>query len=449
MKPRPSRINTKPGKAVNKFLLDHEISTGLMTRSDDNFLYFEPSFDAREEWLADEERGLGKMNDCSHYKCERFVNPMLDITYTGTYANPIAYDWYERHSGAHSSAFWPVTELGTLDKPWTSQSKKLISLYYERDGHKYVRRPSNTDSLVSRSLSAMWPEVRARLSIINSILELRDVVSLKRAVEGIAKLDLVLRQLRKSKKKGWKRASLRRILRSGAEGYLSYQFGIAPLLSDIENLAKALKNYRREVQNLLDRERTVQKRHFESVLGTDEFVDVAATAAVKPQSNADGVFTQSRATTYDVRKFNATMEFTYELSEYERRNALVGGLLDSIGVSLNPAIIWNAIPWSFTVDWVAQVGGLIDSFKLRQLEPRVIIHNYCWSVSVRRQTVSQMAIGIGGGRIADQTVFPMTISESAYLRENGIPSWSLHHSLATSGLNRKEISLSAALAFAR
>lgn len=434
-----------PGLTINKFELVYNIATGEVTRSDDNFLYFQPAYAKVERWLADVEKGLGQMNDCSNYKAERFVSPLLNYEYSTSGSG----SWTHRHSGRHSDAFWPSAELGILAEPWTSTVHELKSLYYTKDGHKYVARPSEVDALVSRSLSTMWPGIRTRLSAVNSLLELRDLAGIKRTVRAIAALGKRIESSIKDKSRAYRRKSLRRILKTGADAYLTHAFGIAPLLSDIENLAKALKNYRQEVQNLLDRERSVQLRHYTSDFGKDEFVDEVVTIDRKPLPSADGVHTRSRTTLYDDRKFNATMEFSYELSEYERRNALVGGLLDSIGVNLNPAIIWNAIPWTFVIDWVANIGGLIDSFKVRQLEPRVIIHNYCWSISVRRRILCQMAMGIGGGRIPDRTVFPMTITEDAYLRQTGIPSWSLHHSLATSGLNRKEIALSAALAIAR
>jgi hypothetical protein len=98
----------------------------------------------------------------------------------------------------------------------------------------------------------MWPEVKTRISLINSILELKDFAGLARQLRDIKG---TIRNLKKAFKslrqnKGGSKTTLRRLLRMGAEGYLTYSFAIAPMLRDIEGLVKALKNYRREVQNL-------------------------------------------------------------------------------------------------------------------------------------------------------------------------------------------------------
>jgi hypothetical protein len=47
---------------------------------------------------------------------------------------------------------------------------------------------------------------------------------------------------------------------------------------------------------------------------------------------------------------------------------MLRGALDSLGFELNPNIIWDAIPFSFVVDWFFDVGSICERFKFDTLE---------------------------------------------------------------------------------
>jgi hypothetical protein len=62
------------------------------------------------------------------------------------------------------------------------------------------------------------------------------------------------------------------------------------------------------------------------------------------------------------------------LSGFERG---LRGALDSLGFELNPGIIWDAIPFSFVVDWFVNVGKVANSFKIDTLElPFALVDSY-------------------------------------------------------------------------
>jgi hypothetical protein len=44
------------------------------------------------------------------------------------------------------------------------------------------------------------------------------------------------------------------------------------------------------------------------------------------------------------------------------------GTLDSLGFELNPGILWDAIPFSFIVDWFFDVGAILNKFRFDTLE---------------------------------------------------------------------------------
>ena len=47
---------------------------------------------------------------------------------------------------------------------------------------------------------------------------------------------------------------------------------------------------------------------------------------------------------------------------------VLGGYLDSLGFELNPRIIWDAIPFSFVIDWFFGVGNWLNRFKIDTVE---------------------------------------------------------------------------------
>lgn len=53
--------------------------------------------------------------------------------------------------------------------------------------------------------------------------------------------------------------------------------------------------------------------------------------------------------------------------------------LDALGIQANPAIVWDAIPYSFLLDWVLDVSDILEAQKKRNLDPVVTIHGFCHS----------------------------------------------------------------------
>jgi hypothetical protein len=138
------------------------------------------------------------------------------------------------------------------------------------------------------------------------------------------------------------------------------------------------------------------------------------------------------------------LEYSTYYTAYQREYAHGLALCDALGVNLDPSIIWNAIPWSFVLDWVANVGEYLSRFKTGFMDPTINIHQYCWSVKRERDifvSYESTLPGIG----ANSTQYP-AVNETAYRREVDFPSAS---SILTSGLSLNELSLAAALVLSR
>jgi hypothetical protein len=162
---------------------------------------------------------------------------------------------------------------------------------------------------------------------------------------------------------------------------------------------------------------------------------------------------QGRQVSYDASAFHAEIEYNYNYTQYQTEHARLLGLLDYFGVNLNPQIIWNAIPWSFVVDWVFSVGRFLDRFKVSNMEPKINIRRYLWSIKRKRTVVTtRYTIPIESWwhpplKLSHHRTVPASVvEETAYRRQVGLPGSSL---IESSGVSLKEFTLGAALVLSR
>jgi hypothetical protein len=143
------------------------------------------------------------------------------------------------------------------------------------------------------------------------------------------------------------------------------------------------------------------------------------------------------------------IQFNFNWTEYQRIHAGTLALADALGLNWNPAIIWNAIPWSFVVDWVFGVSRWLDQFKVPLLEPVINIHRVLWSVQRERKIFVQNLVGSSDSSSVSlhrpRAQLPV-VQQSAYRRDIDYPD---SGSITSSGLSLKEFSLGAALVLAR
>jgi hypothetical protein len=73
------------------------------------------------------------------------------------------------------------------------------------------------------------------------------------------------------------------------------------------------------------------------------------------------------------------MRYIYTLPLMDSPLEKIYGHLDALGVRLDPGILWNAIPFSFVVDWVVDVSGFLSSFARDNYPINVTLLDFCHS----------------------------------------------------------------------
>jgi len=417
----------------------------------------------------------GKWKDCQHYSCvfspDRSPKTvgwpcvLKSATDIGHYPGSVA-PYELAYSGLAFSTYGPLgNHLTGLP----------VLLQDDVDGDGFVPKPPALDSYITASLRAMMPGIKGELSLVNSLIELKDFRSLPRTLLRLK--DFALRLGSSITKRPKLKASAKAIrsryssdhptmsesLGVASDAYLQTQFNILPLLSDIAGFTSAIKRTRARVNDLLVRQGKRQVKHFKLLVPMNQATEVSGEALyqlhggqfdgyVGNTSVQTGAYASPACSFKCVREmipdqyaeFHAQVEYNFWFTRFQTENAQWLGLLDALGVNLNPSIIWNAIPWTFVVDWVVDISRWLDQRKMLNLEPAVNISRYMWSWKYSRTTRLRITANTELNPTFLGYVYLPDLKETIYRRELHLPTQNSF--LTGSGLSSRELSLGVALA---
>lgn len=220
-------------------------------------------------------------------------------------------------------------------------------------------------------------------------------------------------------------AKLWRSLDRAAKLNLLYQFGIAPLISDIGTLLHFQKSVDNRVKEI---ERLYGKRGLRRTL---QMWDGSNTTTIASQTiQSQGVLLHARitkTTTVSVRchvRWRAI--FPIQPSDAAMRNRAKRAIL---GADIDPYVVYELMPWSWLVDYFFNLGSLVKAAKnlttVTHDTVRVMEHYRTWSSSSNHDTN-----GSGANKI---TCSPFSVSFETKKRRLAIPTLNAQESLLTGG----------------
>jgi hypothetical protein len=199
-----------------------------------------------------------------------------------------------------------------------------------------------------RAFQALYPEINNGLGLIVSILEFRDIARLIKTVKKLGRLFDSYDPIRRSPG---------RVVDVLNDGVLSTSFGLFPIISDIKGIAADLIDLRKTIAEFVERGKKAHSYHYKEVI-SDEKEYVQDTIAGE-------IFKQTKVTYF------ATLKCRYQYdARFDESLMRVGGL------RVSPSLVWDAIPWTFVVDWVINIGRWLDQFD-RDPHVKVEILDYC------------------------------------------------------------------------
>jgi len=359
-----------------------------------------------------------------------------------------------QHVGTHTDEFWLYTldglNYGIYDP---ERGLPLFVVEPDQDGD-FIPYPPDVSDLTENALNSMLPRIRAELSLVNSLIELTDFKHLPEQLYQISTaIGRFLTGSTSRIRAIYRRfGTLANMANAGGSSFLQWKFFLAPFISDVVAIMQSLEASHNRIIRLLKASAKVQHRHYTRAFKEfDDVPDLKRLAAVFHGPDIVSLRT-SRRVIYEPTKFHAEIEYHYGYSDFQVEFAQLLGLLDQFGVNVNPATIWRAIPFSFVIDWVVNVGRWLDRLKLRNMDPTLNIHKYLWSVSRRREiscTIERSSANyppnIGNYYPNGDTALPL-VTETSFGRWITLPD---RTTLTSGRLDSQEFTLGTALLLSR
>jgi hypothetical protein len=197
-----------------------------------------------------------------------------------------------------------------------------------------------------------WSKTKPDLTMVdmpNFLLELGQLKSLSSWWRG------------KSIGKTIKSRDLKHTAKQLSGGVLQYSFGVVPNIGDISAIISAVKTLK---QRLADFRAMAGKTQHRQVVVAKESTSATGTFNYGGDSHSPCMWNASRS-----QRVTAHFVFTPKnMGFLDTSYEFLLGMLDTLGFELNPRIIWEAVPFSFVIDWFFNVSSFLESLKVDALE---------------------------------------------------------------------------------
>lgn len=221
-----------------------------------------------------------------------------------------------------------------------------------------------------------------------------------------------------------------------AAGHLNWSFGWKPFISDLLKMYDQLVTWRKRLRKYISGQNTEQVRHFRKWIERSIPIDNLSTVDPHYHVRERGTLT---------RVYHATMRYTYKIKGLDGVYNELKALIDIVGLKLNAGVIWEAIPFSFVIDWFINVGDTLEGLSEDYLESVVTITDFCHSIKVERSVYYTLNIvgSISTGEIPLGQRLKKIYSRMRVLPDRGLPELAYSDRYGT-----KQVVLSAALVLA-
>lgn len=196
--------------------------------------------------------------------------------------------------------------------------------------------------------------------------------------------------------------------KKGSQDYLNLSFGWAPAMKDLKELMnvvlnshKILSQYERDSGNVVRRNRVLldskSSGDFKPSWAADYWGELPTGIVVinsdDPLRDIYDPYT-SKVTRTRSEKIWFSGAYTYYLpvsdSMLTRSENYASYARKALGLELTPEVVWNLAPWTWLVDWFANMGDAISMIQRFQDDNMVIKYGY-----LMRKTVNQYHITAG------------------------------------------------------
>jgi hypothetical protein len=176
--------------------------------------------------------------------------------------------------------------------------------------------------------------------------------------------------------------------------YLNIEFGIKPLISDIQGTAKSIVNAAERIKQLERDSGKLVRRKFKFPTREESFRSTS-TGVYPPGWSNTYLWNDWRANAYETTNTYKTDRwfsgaFTYYLNLGERQRSQLYAAADNarllLGVKLDAEVLWNLAPWSWLADWFGNVGDIATNMSYFSRDGLVMPYGYIMAESTAIRT---------------------------------------------------------------
>lgn len=202
----------------------------------------------------------------------------------------------------------------------------------------------------------------------------------------------------------------RRHVNNAARANLLYQFGLAPLIGDLVKLNR----FQEQVNNRLKEIKRLQgPRGLRRTVSLDAASAISSKqltmqSVVASTDTPKGLWTGN--TTTEIRahiRWNAGTDADHLMAPDEMRELAIRSVL---GLTVDPSTLWEAIPWSWLIDWGSSVGNYLKS--KRNIIPATLSGVWIMENSRTEWTCPPDTFGGGDGKMQAGTFYRWSKSRS-------------------------------------
>lgn len=201
-------------------------------------------------------------------------------------------------------------------------------------------------------------------------------------------------------------------LRGIPEDHLNYEFGIKPLISDLKATIKAAENAKSILsQYHRDSGRLIRRKYSFPI---DRQTEVTTEDRVSPTAGNGSPLSSyaylqpwgTRQTTVKTEKsYRFSGAFTYQSGDTESRVAWLEEKIREanhlIGLAPTPEVLWDTLPWSWFLDWFANIGDVVSNVSSMLVDDLVVAWGYLTEVIRVETQVRQFGSVMNDGATSD------------------------------------------------
>lgn len=297
-----------------------------------------------------------------------------DVTGAIKKIKPVLHEQFSLRS--FNTAYWKNSAW------YVVSSANNHALRFARDDYDYTGKILAPISDVDagnfcRSALDEWTmTVPSAISIANFFYELKDLPSLIVKIQGAKTLP---------------------------NGFLAYEFGWKPLLADLKTLATIIPETIKKLEHLRSINGNWRRVHFRKELPMRSNFTLNGSELLYPYQTGVTLVSVDNYRSW----WTASALIRTSIPDIDSDIGFLKAFLLAMGLN-NPAkIVWNAIPYSFVVDWFLKLSDRMKPLKV--YNQSLDVRNFCYSV--KEQGVCRLGTG---------TTMATTVSGALAFREVGL-----------------------------